>query len=91
MRSQGRSAVETVRARVEESAEEAIEEMNDPTRAPRRSHDIFRVRQELLDAQRRALLEVRDEGEVDDEVIREVLHWLDLEEAALVTARPDED
>ena len=91
VRSQGRSAMETARARVEESAEEAMEEAEAPDAAPRLSHDVFRLRQELLDAQRRALLDVRDEGDVDDEVIREVLHWLDLEEAALVTARPDED
>lgn len=91
VRSQGRSAVETVRARVEESAEESVDDAAVPVSGPHQPDDIFRLRQELLDAQRRALLEVRDEGEVDDEVIREVLHWLDLEEAALVTARPDDE
>jgi CPA1 family monovalent cation:H+ antiporter len=85
VRSQGRTAVDAARARIEESEEEAA----DPTSATRLPAEVFRVRRELLDAQRRALLAARDDGHLDDEVMREVLHWLDLEEAALVTARPD--
>jgi CPA1 family monovalent cation:H+ antiporter len=90
IRSQGRAAVDAARARVEEGVEEAEDETAAPDAAPQLPDEIYRVRQDLLGVQRRALLGARDRGDLDDEVMREVLHWLDLEEAALMSARPDD-
>lgn len=42
-----------------------------------------RLRLEMLAAEREALIAERDSGHIDDEVLREVLHGLDLEEATL--------
>ncbi|AOS66000.1 Na+/H+ antiporter [Actinoalloteichus hymeniacidonis] len=42
-----------------------------------------RLYRELIDAQRTALINQRDTGRIDEEVLRLVLHELDLEEAAL--------
>ena len=40
-----------------------------------------RLRRELLQSQREALLRLRDEGDISDEVMREIERDLDLEEA----------
>jgi CPA1 family monovalent cation:H+ antiporter len=40
------------------------------------------MRQEVLTIQRRVLMEERDKGHVDEEVVRAVLRELDYEEAA---------
>jgi CPA1 family monovalent cation:H+ antiporter len=42
-----------------------------------------RLRLEMLAAERAAFIEERDNGRIDDEVLREVLRGLDLEEATL--------
>lgn len=42
-----------------------------------------RLRREMLAAERRAFIRFRDQGEIDDEVLRRVLRELDLEEALL--------
>lgn len=42
-----------------------------------------RLRLEMLAAERETLIAERDSGHIDDEVLREVLHGLDLEEATL--------
>ena len=42
-----------------------------------------RLRLEMLAAERAALIKERDEQRIDDEVLREMLHGLDLEEATL--------
>lgn len=42
-----------------------------------------RLRLEMLDAEREAFIAERDSGRIDDEVLRSVLHGLDLEEATL--------
>jgi monovalent cation/hydrogen antiporter len=42
-----------------------------------------RLRLEMLAAEREAFIAERDNGHIDDEVLREVLHGLDLEEATL--------
>jgi monovalent cation/hydrogen antiporter len=42
-----------------------------------------RLRLEMLAAEREAFIAERDSGHIDDEVLREVLHGLDLEEATL--------
>lgn len=48
-----------------------------------RSGDYQRLLRELVRAQRGALLELRDSGEIADEALRRVEHDLDLEEARL--------
>ncbi len=42
-----------------------------------------RLRREMLDAERVAFIAERDSGRIDDDVLRSVLHGLDLEEATL--------
>jgi CPA1 family monovalent cation:H+ antiporter len=42
-----------------------------------------RLRLEMLAAERAAFIAERDNGRIDDEVLREVLRGLDLEEATL--------
>lgn len=85
VRAQGGAAAATARARIAETVEEDAARAADPGARDRLELEVKRVRQELLAAQRRALLGVRDDGEVDEDVIRQVLHWLDLEEAALTS------
>jgi monovalent cation/hydrogen antiporter len=48
-----------------------------------RSTDYQRLRRELLDAERRAVLELRRHGRIDDAVMRRVVRDLDLEDARL--------
>jgi CPA1 family monovalent cation:H+ antiporter len=48
-----------------------------------RSADYQRLRRELLDAERRAVLELRRAGRIDDEVMRRVVRDLDLEDLRL--------
>ena len=48
-----------------------------------RSADFQRLRHELLDAERQAVLELRRSGRIDDEVMRRVVRDLDLEDARL--------
>ena len=48
-----------------------------------RSLAYQRLRRELLDAERRAVQELRREGRIDDEVMRRVVRDLDLEDARL--------
>ena len=42
-----------------------------------------KLRRELLDAERRAVVELRNTGEISDEVMRRVEHDLDLEVSRL--------
>jgi monovalent cation/hydrogen antiporter len=48
-----------------------------------------RVRREMIDAERRRVLEIRKSGTVASEVIREVLSMLDIEESMLEIAHQD--
>jgi CPA1 family monovalent cation:H+ antiporter len=48
-----------------------------------RSADFQRLRRELLEAERRALLKLRSGGEISDEVMRRVERDLDLEDSRL--------
>jgi monovalent cation/hydrogen antiporter len=48
-----------------------------------RSANYQRLRHELLDAERRAVLELRRSGRIDDKVMRQVVRDLDLEDARL--------
>jgi monovalent cation/hydrogen antiporter len=52
-----------------------------------RSFDFRRLRRELLDVERRAVLDLRRAGRIDDEVMRRVVRDLDLEEARLEPER----
>jgi monovalent cation/hydrogen antiporter len=51
--------------------------------ADSRSTDFQRLRRELLDVERQAVLALRREGRIDDAVMRRVIRDLDLEEARL--------
>jgi CPA1 family monovalent cation:H+ antiporter len=48
-----------------------------------RSQNYQRLRRELLEAERRAVVELRREGRIDDEVMNRVFRDLDLEDARL--------
>jgi CPA1 family monovalent cation:H+ antiporter len=48
-----------------------------------RSQDYQRLRRELLDAERRAVVELRREGRINDDVMNIVQRDLDLEDARL--------
>jgi CPA1 family monovalent cation:H+ antiporter len=51
---------------------------------PETPSDAFRrLRREMIDAERQTLLEARNVGQLDDEVMRQVMYELDLEEAML--------
>ncbi|CAB4927145.1 unannotated protein [freshwater metagenome] len=58
------------------------EQGEDGDRDRRRARTFHRVRQEIIEVQRRVLMEERDKGHLDDEVMRAVLQELDYEEAA---------
>ena len=58
------------------------EEEEEAERGRRRAQTFSRVRQQVIDVQRRVLMEERDKGNVDEEVVRAVLQELDHEEAA---------
>jgi monovalent cation/hydrogen antiporter len=62
------------RSRFDPESDRSVEE---------RSADFQRLRRELLDAERRAVLELRRSGRIDDEVMRRVVRDLDLEDARL--------
>jgi CPA1 family monovalent cation:H+ antiporter len=62
------------RSRVDAEADGAAEE---------RSLDYQRLRRELLDAERSAVIELRRAGRIDDEVMRRVVRDLDLEDLRL--------
>jgi CPA1 family monovalent cation:H+ antiporter len=51
--------------------------------ADERSADYQRLRRELLDAEREAVVELRRTGRIDDDVMRRVVRDLDLEDARL--------
>jgi len=58
------------------------DEEEEAERGRRRAQTFRRVRQEVIRVQRRVLMEERDRGHVDEEVVRAVLRELDHEEAA---------
>lgn len=51
----------------------------------------YRIRTEMLDAERRRILEIRRSGTVDSEVIADVLATLDIEESMLDSAEAERD
>jgi CPA1 family monovalent cation:H+ antiporter len=56
---------------------------NDDGQIEQRSRDYQRLRRELLDAERRAVVELRREGRINDEIMNLVQRDLDLEDARL--------
>jgi CPA1 family monovalent cation:H+ antiporter len=58
------------------------EEEEEAERGRRRAETFRRVRQQVIQVQRQVLMEERDKGHVDEEVVRAVLQELDHEEAA---------
>ncbi|EME22974.1 Na+/H+ antiporter [Rhodococcus triatomae] len=64
------------------AAEHADDVGEHESEALRLGAQFNRLRGDVLKAQRRALIEARDGGELDDEVLRRILAELDLEEAA---------
>jgi CPA1 family monovalent cation:H+ antiporter len=54
----------------------------------RRVAEYRTLRSEMLDAERRAVIALRDEGEISDDVMRDVQHDLDLEELLLESSEP---
>lgn len=74
--------VETFR---QDALEEADEERNAPTRL--RGEQIQDIRRELLDRRREIVLEEREKGNLDEEVMRRVLVTLDAEELAMDSAQ----
>jgi Na+/H+ antiporter len=51
----------------------------------------YRIRTEMLDAERRRILDIRKSGTVDSEVIADVLATLDIEESMLDSAEAERD
>ena len=49
---------------------------------------LLLLKEQILVAQRRAVVKARDERRLDDEVMREVLEELDLEQAATAGTTP---
>ncbi|MFD1810770.1 Na+/H+ antiporter [Rhodococcus gannanensis] len=64
------------------AAERAEDAGEHESEASRLGAQFNRLRGDVLKAQRRALIEARDTGDLDDEVLRRILAELDLEEAA---------
>jgi CPA1 family monovalent cation:H+ antiporter len=62
------------------------DEMGELKRGPELKRALEAARQ-VLSAQRRALIEERDQGRLDDEVMRELLEDIDLEEAVVASRR----
>ena len=58
------------------------EEEEEAARGRRRAQTFRRLRQQVIEAQRQVLMEERDKGHIDEEVVRAVLQELDHEEAA---------
>jgi CPA1 family monovalent cation:H+ antiporter len=61
----------------------------DPERSEREAGEYRRVRGAMLDAERRALVRLRDHGVIGDDVLRRVQRDLDLEEIQLDSAEED--
>lgn len=71
-----------IQKRVQRQSRDA-EDMPDPDRHTRRNDAFAELYRAVLQAQRDALVDQRDEGTVEDEVVRAMLERLDLQEAGL--------
>jgi NhaP-type Na+/H+ or K+/H+ antiporter len=87
------SVVSRLKARLERQAEtfrqDAEEEESEDRMAPMRLRgaQIQDIRRELLDRRREIVLEEREKGNLDEEVMRRVLVTLDAEELAMDSAQ----
>ena len=81
---------EMVRTRVEQRSFAAWERLGTRDGAQSPAALYARVRQEMLAAERERVLQIRSEGEMPSQVIREVLAMLDIEESMVEAARQDE-
>ncbi len=77
------SVIERLEERTRSRADAAWERLGAPSDDETPSEQYRRLRQEMLHAERRVVLEARDSGKVDDEVLRDVLTLLDAEESLL--------
>lgn len=71
-------------ARRRNAARERLRRQDDPTDLDESFSDTFKwLRLEMLAAERATFVAERDAGHIDDQVLRALMHGLDLEEAAL--------
>ncbi len=77
------AVIERLEERTRSRADAAWERLGAPSDDETPSEQYRRLRQEMLHAERRVVLEARDSGKVDDEVLRDVLTLLDAEESLL--------
>ncbi|ODR11759.1 Na+/H+ antiporter [Mycolicibacillus koreensis] len=71
-------------ARRRNAARERLRRQDDPTDLDESVSDTFKwLRLEMLAAERATFVAERDAGHIDDQVLRALMHGLDLEEAAL--------
>jgi monovalent cation/hydrogen antiporter len=77
------SVIDRLEERARSRADAAWERLGAPSEDETPSESYRRLRQEMLHAERRVVLEARDTGKVDDEVLRDVLNLLDSEESLL--------
>jgi CPA1 family monovalent cation:H+ antiporter len=77
------SVIDRLEERARSRADAAWERLGAPSDDETPSEAYRRLRQEMLHAERRAVLEARDTGKVDDEVLRDVMNILDAEESLL--------
>jgi len=75
--------VDRLRTRTQRRSSVAWERLGGTGPAEAPSATYTRLRREMLEAERQAFLRLRDEGRLDDEVLRRVHRELDLEEALL--------
>lgn len=77
------SVIERLEERARSRADAAWERLGAPSDNETPSETYRRLRQEMLHAERHVVLEARDTGKVDDEVLSDVLAMLDAEESLL--------
>jgi CPA1 family monovalent cation:H+ antiporter len=77
------AVIDRLEERARNRADAAWERLGAPSDDETPSELYRRLRQEMLHAERRVVLEARDSGKVDDEVLRDVLALLDVEETML--------
>jgi CPA1 family monovalent cation:H+ antiporter len=75
--------IDRLQERARSRADAAWERLATANATETPSETYRRLRQEMLAAERRVVLEARDSGKVDDEILREVLALLDSEESLL--------
>ena len=77
------TVIERLEERARTRADAAWERLGAPSADETPSELYRRLRQEMLHAERAVVLKARDSGKVDDEVLRDVLSMLDVEESLL--------